>query len=1043
MALIDQGGRFQSTRTPEDFLKLAAQDLETLDPEEREVLELLLQDFSAHGKSPIFETASNLLYRTPPVDMDTWFNDPYYCGTFAKELFPELKKDLTELFMGRYSEALFGGGIGTGKRLKLSGIAVTPYGFKKIGDLKVGDELCNPDGSICRVTHLHEIVFEDEYIFEMQDGQEIASCKEHLWYGGWRRDKSDFCASWDNARCIKTTEEIYHHTHKERSKDDQKHLRLFKIPITEPVQFHDQGGRSVDPYLLGYMLGNGQMSGKAIKITVPSSDFRVYKKLADRIGQYSITDFTKYGRNCVDILFIGSTKKVLRTQLAELGLFGKKSQFKFIPDAYRFAPIEDRQALLQGLMDSDGSADKSSGSVKFRSTSLSLALGVQELARSLGCYASLTEGPETERLSDDGSKTYLCKKVYTVYIRSRNDSKLFRLTRKKKNCRKKNGDLFNVVTNVKIGKKSAMRCITVDHPNGLYLTDNFTVTHNSTIAKYAILRMIYEVSCLRDPHEAYGVSYSDKIAFPCISVTEAQAHDLVFEKIKLCIEMSPYFQKEFRPFRISNDGGIVFPNGVWIPPGLSTERKTIGINAFGSVLEEVNFFRSVKNSNPTRNNQDYAEAIYKSIKRRMQSRFLVKGRLPGILIMISSKTSLNSFTERRLKEGLNDPNFFCRERAVYEIAPERYSGEKFRVAIGNESKQSRILSDVETPPEQMRIIEVPVEFKEAFDKDINSAIREIAGYSTTSITPFISKTEKIFECIDQTRVHPFSEYIWSHDVAGRFDWSKLARQGRDGAWQSIHYPSSPRFVSIDFSKSGDATGFAMGCIGPYVPVKRIGADDQDMLPVFHIDFVLRIEAATKGEVIQSEIRNLIYELSAHGFFIRQVSSDTFQNLATLQTLRQKGYNTKEISVDRTTGPYDLVKLALYENRISMYRYDPLLRELKDLQKNWKSGKVDHPDPSEVPGASKDVSDALAQVCVQLHDFAGKHALDSPIVQNPVISQEEDNNWILENAISVSDVPVQQAATDWRSEAEKRLAEQQPSEYNYNWRQNFKSPFEVG
>jgi hypothetical protein len=571
----------------------------------------------------------------------------------------------------------------------------------------------------------------------------------------------------------------------------------------------------------------------------------------------------------------------------------------------------------------------------------------------------------------------------------------------------------------------------------------------STFARYCILRMIYEASCLSDPYEAYGVTKGDRIAFPCISVTESQAHEMVFDKIKNSLAEIPYFKNDFKPEKITEESGIFFPKGIWIPPGLSTERRTLGINAFAAVIEEANFFKNIKNTNPNKaNHPDMAEAIYKSIKRRMESRFLKKGKLPGMIILISSKTSVNSFTERRVKEAANNPAVLIREHAVYEVAPERYCGIKFRVALGNESKNSRILADGEADPEMMKVIEVPIEFRQAFEDDLESAIREIAGYATVSITPFITRRSSIYECIDKTREHPFSEHIWSHDVPGHFLWNKFCKQNKDGAWEPIHYPQAPRFLAIDLSKNQDATGMAMGCLGPYVSVRRIGKDDLEMVPSFHIDFTLRIEAATRGEIVQSEIRNAVYELSRHGFFIKQVSADSFQTVSMLQTFRQQGYQTKEVSVDKTPGPYSLVKLSLYEGRISYYRYEPLIREFRELQKNWKTGKIDHPDPSDNPKASKDVSDAVTQVVFQLNEAAKTLFVDVPLMTEVPNLINNDEYWVLENTMTVTNNPQDPRSNtgevpeeDWKIAAKERLSNAQPQQGD--WRNKFQMPFEQG
>lgn len=561
----------------------------------------------------------------------------------------------------------------------------------------------------------------------------------------------------------------------------------------------------------------------------------------------------------------------------------------------------------------------------------------------------------------------------------------------------------------------------------------------SSWAIFAMIRMIYEASCLRNPQEAYGIGRADKIAFPCVAVTEDIAQEVLVNNIKSKLEEIPYFQKEFAPIKQTEASGILFPNNLWIPPGASTERRTLGLNAFGCIIDEGNFFQKRSNSGGVV--KDVAESIYQSVKRRMESRFMKKGRLPGMIILISSKKNVNSFTERRLREVVNDPNVFVRERALYEAKPHAFSGEKFRVAIGTEANPSRILEEHEADPENMKVIQVPIEFKDAFEHSIDDSIRDIAGYATVAITPYISRRELIYKAIDETRTHPFSEYIWSHDVSGSFHWDKLCRRRKDGGWEPILNPQAPRFIGLDLSKSQDRTGFVMGHFANYVPVQRLGRDETEMAPKFVVDFCISIQAATRGEIVQSEIRNLIYQLTAHGFFIKCVSSDKYNSIAIQQTLRQQGYQTRNISVDETAGPYDLLKMALYEGRVSYYRYEPLLKELRELQKHWKTGKVDHPDPSEVPGASKDVSDALAQVCLQVHELASRGFADQPIFSSaPVIT--DDENWILDNAIAVTGTvssPTQNSP-DWRTTAEDRLKSAQP---NGDWRSSFQMPFDLG
>lgn len=76
----------------------------------------------------------------------------------------------------------------------------------------------------------------------------------------------------------------------------------------------------------------------------------------------------------------------------------------------------------------------------------------------------------------------------------------------------------------------------------------------------------------------------------------------------------------------------------------------------------------------------------------------------------------------------------------------------------------------------------------------------------------------------------------------------------------------------------------------------------------------------------------------------------------MQLLRQAGYMVGQQSVDITTAPYDFVKNAIYDGRLSLPTHPKLGLELASLEKDTRKNKIDHP-----PHSSKDISDALAGV----------------------------------------------------------------------------------
>ena len=110
----------------------------------------------------------------------------------------------------------------------------------------------------------------------------------------------------------------------------------------------------------------------------------------------------------------------------------------------------------------------------YTTTSKKLSEDVCFILRSLGCYVSITEG--VGKYKKDG-KIVVCKKYYELYIKSRQSDKLFRLERKKDY--RKPINISKRITNITIDGVVKGRCITVSNPNGLYITDDFIVTHNS------------------------------------------------------------------------------------------------------------------------------------------------------------------------------------------------------------------------------------------------------------------------------------------------------------------------------------------------------------------------------------------------------------------------------------------------------------------------------------------------------------------------------------------------------------------------------------
>lgn len=382
----------------------------------------------------------------------------------GKEATHEKQKEaLKTLTSNEYDQFLYGGAAGGAKILANNGVVLTPHGWKKGKDIKVGDLLNNPDGTIQRIINIKPEIYVDQWTVYFSDGTSTDVGKEHLWQA-WRGSKG---RKINNVRTFgeKSAEVIQTDELKEWLDRGYKP----QIPVCKPQKFNfvTKEKNRVDPYLLGILLGDGCLTSKNIMITSDSHDLKHY---IENIGDldYSV------GKNRIS--FIGETNKWLKNKIKLHGLNGKKSLDKFIPKSYKWSSVEDRYSLLQGLMDTDGTSAKDKNAISYTTISKKLANDVAFVVRSLG--GTVTINKNKAGYKDDEGNYIECNDAYRLYIRMRNPNKAFRLKRKQFGKFGKNLVQKRVI-NVKITGKIKGRCITVSNPNGLYITNDFIVTHNS------------------------------------------------------------------------------------------------------------------------------------------------------------------------------------------------------------------------------------------------------------------------------------------------------------------------------------------------------------------------------------------------------------------------------------------------------------------------------------------------------------------------------------------------------------------------------------
>jgi len=295
------------------------------------------------------------------------------------------------------------------------------------------------------------------------------------------------------------------------------------------------------------------------------------------------------------------------------------------------------------------------------------------------------------------------------------------------------------------------------------------------------------------------------------------------------------------------------------------------------------------------------------------------------------------------------------------------------VFVGIGTVRSRILPEGEEDPptEKGTCYDVPFDYFKDFDSDLSGSIRDILGQATQPKTPWLHHHERIEDCLDRDRVHPFSleeSTLWD---GGRFFKSLLvqrnekAGQPNEQEWLPLLHPRARRTIHLDYGMTKDAAGLTMAHTWGCKSVLRLGSDGEDIVevrPMHYVDFMLRVIPPRDGEIIAGDIRRLIYELRDMGFDIAFMTSDQFQSRDTGQQMAERGIPYEVLSVDAPEA-YDALKDSINEWRLSMYEYRPVITELLNLEFNRVTNHVDHP-----PKGHKDIADSLAGAVYNLERF---------------------------------------------------------------------------
>ncbi len=356
----------------------------------------------------------------------------YYLSHILENQTPLFHKEIFRLL---FSENRLGIAAprGFAKAQSLESNVLTPDRWKKIKEIKIGDLVIGKDGTPKKVFGLTPITKMDLYRITTRDGRSTLCNLEHLWNIQCPQNTKN--QNWK----VRPLKQIIGNYKRERvDKRTGKYYIEYKYYLdwADPINFEEKK-LPIDPYTFGVWLGYG----------------------ANVVG-----GFTTGG---IEILeFFPYSIKKIRPLLRTLGVLSNKH----IPDIYLFSSVKQREALLQGLIDTNGSVVKGGGIVEFCNTNRKLIDDVCYLIRSLGGTATIGDG-----ISMCNNKEF---HYYKITARFPKEIIPVRLSRKRKLWRN-SLKTKSAIIDIRYEKNDLGRCLNVE--GGFYITDDFLLTHNSSL----------------------------------------------------------------------------------------------------------------------------------------------------------------------------------------------------------------------------------------------------------------------------------------------------------------------------------------------------------------------------------------------------------------------------------------------------------------------------------------------------------------------------------------------------------------------------------
>lgn len=343
------------------------------------------------------------------------------------------------------------------KALALNSELFTLNGRTTIGDCQVGDRIFGADGKLTTITAKSEIFHKPMYRISLNDGRSIEVSEDHLNPVVINTNPNN-TVRWEEL--VLTTKELLAQPLLHTKKGNLRHRgtsskSLVFVKNIEPLEY-PEADLPIDPYTLGVVIGDGR-----IRKDCGSVELTVH---CDELSHYHFQVPYEFGKIYVDPRSNAVTQSIRglgrRLKAMELNVRGEQ---KFIPYEYFQGSIEQRLALLQGLMDTDGTVSEK-GRCSFTSSSHQLVDDLACLVRSLGGTASAI----TKHVSSEAYRV-------EVWL----NMNPFRLPRKAARFVPKVKHV--AVTSIVSIADAPSQCIAVDNEERQFVTQCYFRTHNTGV----------------------------------------------------------------------------------------------------------------------------------------------------------------------------------------------------------------------------------------------------------------------------------------------------------------------------------------------------------------------------------------------------------------------------------------------------------------------------------------------------------------------------------------------------------------------------------